>query len=82
MYNISQRRYLGNKNTLLPFIESIIKDNIGDFNSFCDIFSGTGVVGNYFNSENRKIITNDILYHNYVSLNAFLKHSVFSEKKY
>ena len=42
LFKISQRRYLGNKNSILPFIDNIIKDEIGHFNSFCDIFAGTG----------------------------------------
>ena len=47
MFKISQRRYLGNKNSILPFIDNIIKNEIGHFNSFCDIFFGTGTVGHY-----------------------------------
>ncbi len=81
MFKISQRRYLGNKNSILPFIENIIKNEIGDFNSFCDIFAGTGVVGNYFNQKNKKIILNDLLYHNFVALNAFLNTDDFNKEK-
>jgi adenine-specific DNA methylase len=50
VYKISQRRYLGNKNSILPFIENIIKNEIVTFGSLCDIFAGTGTVGDYFNS--------------------------------
>ena len=81
MFKISQRRYLGNKNSILPFIDNIIKNEIGNFNSFCDIFSGTGVVGNYFNTKDNKIISNDLLYHNFVSLNAFLNPDSFNQNK-
>ena len=81
MYKISQRRYLGNKNSILPFIDEIIKEEVGDFDSLCDIFSGTGVVGEYFNAPNKKIISNDLLYNNYVSLNAFLNPEPFDEVK-
>ncbi|WP_373002996.1 DNA adenine methylase [Sulfurimonas sp.] len=81
MYKISQRRYLGNKNRILDFIAEIIKEEVGDFNSLCDIFSGTGVVGEYFNTKNKKIISNDLLYNNYVSLNAFLNPEPFNEVK-
>ncbi len=81
MFKISQRRYLGNKNSILPFIEEIIKTEIGDFDSLCDIFSGTGVVGEYFNIQDKKIISNDLLYTNYVSLNAFLSAEPFDEVK-
>ena len=78
---INQRRYLGNKSSILSFIEDIIKNKIGEFNSFCDIFAGTGSVGAYFNSKSRKIIVNDLLYHNYVTMSAFLNDDSFDEEK-
>ena len=81
MYKISQRRYLGNKNSILSFIDEIIKSEIGEFDSFCDIFSGTGVVGAYFNDANRKIISNDLLYQNFISLNAFLNPMEYDASK-
>ncbi|WP_415397393.1 DNA adenine methylase [Sulfurimonas sp. CS5] len=81
MYKISQRRYLGNKNSILPFIDEIIKNEVGKFDSFCDIFSGTGVVGEYFNAKERKIISNDLLYQNFISLNAFLNDEEFDKQK-
>jgi adenine-specific DNA methylase len=72
---------LGNKNSILPFIDDIIKNEIGHFNSFCDIFAGTGVVGNYFNKKDNQIILNDLLYHNFVSINAFLNQDQFNQNK-
>jgi len=62
LFKISQRRYLGNKNSILPFIDNIIKNEIGHFDSFCDIFSGTGVVADHFNKKDNKIIANDLLF--------------------
>lgn len=81
MYKISQRRYLGNKNSILDFIDEIIKKEVGEFDSFCDLFSGTGVVGAYFNAKDKKIISNDLLYQNFISLNAFLNSDEFDEVK-
>ena len=81
IFNISQRRYLGNKNSILPFIENIITNEIGEFYSFCDIFAGTGVVGSYFNRDDNKIISNDLLYHNFISLNTFLSSEKFDKDK-
>jgi adenine-specific DNA methylase len=81
VFTISQRRYLGNKTNLLHFIKNIIQQEIGSFYSFCDIFAGTGVVGEYFNKENNKIISNDLLYHNYIALKAFLDSESFDKKK-
>ncbi len=66
------RRYLGNKFRLLKFIQAIVEEHCSDFKSFCDIFAGTGVVGEFFNKRNIKIISNDILKSNFVSLKTFL----------
>jgi len=81
VFKIHQRRYLGNKAKVLDLIGEVIKKNIGHFNSFCDIFAGTGSVGAYFNNEDKKIILNDFLYHNYVTLNAFLSSENFDGNK-
>ncbi len=63
---IENRRYLGAKTKLLPFIDEVIeKENI-DGDTFLDLFAGTGVVANHF-SKKFDILVNDILYCNYVS---------------
>ena len=71
-FQLQNRRYLGNKYKLLGFIEDIISEKCGKINSFCDIFAGTGVVGERFNDPEIKIISNDFLSANYVCLQAFL----------
>ncbi|MCX5699066.1 MAG: DNA repair protein RadC [Candidatus Omnitrophica bacterium] len=48
-FDIQNRRFLGNKYKLLGFIEDIVNEKCNGFNSFCDIFAGTGVVGERFN---------------------------------
>ena len=80
-FSISNRRYMGSKTKLLAFIEETIKDVIGDYSSFVDIFSGTGVVGHHFNRENAKIVSNDLLYSNYISNYAFLSNEHFDYNK-
>ncbi|MBN1364080.1 MAG: DNA adenine methylase [Syntrophaceae bacterium] len=72
-FQIQNRRFLGNKFKLLDFIGDIVKFKCGTVRSLCDIFAGTGVVGYRFNSRNVKIISNDILYSNYLPLRTFLK---------
>lgn len=66
-------RYIGNKNKILSYIESLINDkNINKENyTFCDAFSGTATVGNYF-KDKFKIIANDNLYTSFVMSNARL----------
>src|SRR5574337_436057 len=42
-YNLENRRYIGNKNKLLSWIEELLLNHVsGD--SFFDVFGGTGVV--------------------------------------
>lgn len=70
-FQIQNRRFLGNKYKLLGFIEDIVNEKCNGFNSFCDIFAGTGVVGERFNEKDVKIISNDLLFSNYFPLKAF-----------
>lgn len=64
---INNRRYLGSKQKLIPFIKSVVKEECGDFKVFSDIFGGTGVVADNFNNSKKKIIVNDLLYSNYLA---------------
>jgi adenine-specific DNA-methyltransferase len=68
--HISQRRYLGSKTKLLKFIDEIIASEQIKFESFADIFAGTGTVANYFYCRS-KIIVNDILDSNNHAYHAF-----------
>lgn len=79
--DIQSRRYLGNKFRLLPCLEKVIKKHCRDFRSFCDLFAGTGVVGHHFNSQGVKVISNDILYSNFISLYAWLSPQAFDSEK-
>ncbi len=71
-FQLQNRRYLGNKYKLLGFIEDIVKEKCGDIESFCDIFAGTGVVGERFNTPRIKVISNDFLFSNASCLGTFL----------
>ncbi len=80
-FQLQNRRYLGNKYKLLEFIEAIVSKKCENVNSFCDIFSGTGVVGERFNKNGTKVILNDILNANYICLKTFLETKKDIEKK-
>lgn len=71
--DIQNRRFLGNKYKLLDFIDETITKNCPDVKSVLDIFAGTGVVAKHF-SNRMDVITNDILYSNYISHVAFMSH--------
>lgn len=62
---INNRRYLGNKYKLLPFITDVVNNECHDICTFADIFSGTGAVSYAF--RDKTLITNDLLYSNYIS---------------
>lgn len=61
---INNRRYLGNKYRLLPFINDVIAKECGNFETFADIFAGTGAVSSAYTD--KILYTNDILYSNYL----------------
>lgn len=66
-------RYIGNKEKILKEIEEVVVSNKLNekCTSFCDAFSGTSTVGEYF-KDTFQIIANDNLYLSYVISNAKL----------
>lgn len=72
---INNRRYLGNKYKLLPFITKVVDKECFNIKSIADIFSGTGAVSSAF--KDKEIITNDLMYSNYICNLAW-----FSSQKY
>ena len=78
-FTIKNRRYLGNKYKLLPFISEVVEKNCPDVESVADIFSGTGSAASAFNDRN--LITNDILYSNYICNLAWFGSQDFDENK-
>jgi len=80
-FTINNRRYLGSKTKILDFIQTSIDKHIPSYSSFLDIFSGTGVVANHFNNEKTKIITNDMLFSNYVIHYAFFSDDAYDKDK-
>lgn len=69
---INNRKYLGSKYRLLNFITKVIRSKADKIDTFIDGFAGTGVVGNHFREFSNKVISNDILYSNYIINRAFL----------
>lgn len=76
---INNRRYLGNKYRILPFITKTIAENCGEFETFADIFAGTGAVASAYTD--KKLITNDILYSNYLCHITWFLNQDFDEAK-
>ncbi len=65
-------RYLGNKMRLLTCIQDVIEKYGIQGETFADLFSGTGCVGDYF-KDKYKIISNDFLYYSSIMSKAKLK---------
>ena len=68
-------RFIGSKRLLLKNIEYAINQNVKEgekINTFCDIFSGTTIVSQYFKSK-YKIISNDLLYFSYCLQKSYLE---------
>lgn len=80
-YNLSNRRYIGSKVSLLGFIDNTIASSGVHFDSVFDAFSGTGVVSEHFLNKGKTVYSNDTLYSNYVFYNAWLSSDVYSLKK-
>ncbi|PAF53678.1 hypothetical protein BKH42_05000 [Helicobacter sp. 13S00482-2] len=69
-------RYIGSKVLLLEEIEKIIKNKKLNVKSFCDIFSGTSIVGRYFKKD-FQIISNDFLYFSFVLQKATIQNDCY-----
>ena len=76
---INNRRYLGNKYSLSNFIRKTVEENCKGVNIVVDIFSGTGAVSNTF--KDKMLITNDLLYSNYISNFAWFGSEDYSSRK-
>lgn len=74
LFSIQNRRYLGSKYKLLEFISWVVEKNCKNINCVADIFAGTGIVANMFNSSNMSVIVNDLLHSNYLIYNTFFSN--------
>ena len=77
MFSIENRRYVGSKAKLMPWIREEILGNCKNCDSFFDIFAGTGVVTNYLIDLYKTYYINDFLYSNEIIYKGF-----FENKKY
>lgn len=71
--------YLGNKRSLIGFIEYGIKEIVSELGgsrkvSFFDVFSGTGVVSRMMKKHSHTIIANDLEFYSYISNKCYLSN--------
>ncbi len=62
---INNRRYLGNKYKLLPFIKDVVEKECDNVDVVFDVFAGTGAVASAFTD--KTVILNDLLYSNHLA---------------
>ncbi len=79
LINISNRRYLGNKYKLLPFIKGVVDRHCTDVHSFFDVFAGTGAVASAFT--NCRLFVNDLMRSNYITSLAWFSSEPFDKVK-
>lgn len=79
LVNINQRRYLGNKYKLTDFIRETVEKNCSEVTSVFDVFAGTGAVSATFSD--KTLLTNDILYSNYMAHIAWFSPLKFCKSK-
>lgn len=67
-------KYIGNKQRLLAFIDSVIqKERLPEKGTFLDIFTGTTSVAQHYKKKGYKLITNDNMSYSYVFQQAYIK---------
>ncbi len=84
---IKKINYIGSKFTLSSWIKSEIKKVVGDDLSgkvFCDMFAGTGIVGQAFKKEVKKIISNDLEQYSFVLNKNYIQNhkAIKNREKY
>lgn len=78
--DICARRYIGNKAKLVNWIMDIILSNSAAV-SFCDLFSGTGVIANAALFHYKYVTVNDFLYSNNIIHKAFFGYGYYDPIK-
>lgn len=79
-FSLSNRRYIGSKTKLVPWIvECVTANTIGT--SFFDVFAGTGIVTESFLEKYEKVYLNDFLTSNYIIYKAFFDNESYDAMK-
>lgn len=79
-FNIENRRYIGNKNKLMPWISKLIHDNTKG-TSFFDVFAGTGSVTEWELPYFETFHINDFLFSNEIIFKAFFGNEEYDVTK-
>lgn len=80
MFNIENRRYVGNKHKLMKWIKKEVDNKCKDCYTFFDVFAGTGSVSRYFIDDYKSFILNDFLYSNETIYKGFFLNEEYDMK--
>lgn len=80
-FNIENRRYVGSKTKLMPWIKEEIVKHCNKCSSFFDVFAGTGTVSAFLINDYKEFYINDFLYSNEVIYKAFFCKGKYDIKK-
>lgn len=78
---INNRRYVGSKTKLMPWIKESLESNCYDCHSFFDVFAGTGIVSYECLTMYDSFVINDFLYSNEIIYRAFFEQKKYSSNK-
>ncbi len=81
MFNIENRRYVGNKFKLMNWIQSTMDQECPNCDSIFDVFAGTGAVSRCLLDRYNSFIINDFLYSNEAIYRGFFENSKYSKNK-
>lgn len=69
---VQNRKYIGSKQNLLPFIGRVVAERAPEARSLADPFTGSAAVAYYFAAKGLAVTAADNLYHNYIAARCFL----------
>ena len=69
---VHNRKYIGSKQNLLPFIEQVVTERAPDARPLADPFTGSAAVAYHFAARGLAVTAADNLYHNYIAARCFL----------
>ncbi len=80
-FELQSRRYIGNKAKLTDWIMKVIQEETTQFDTFIDVFSGTGIVAQKAMSLYKSVIVNDFLHSNNIVYHAFFDKKDWNKAK-
>lgn len=72
-------RYIGSKENLLGFLDSIVAAQGFTGGTFCDLFAGTTTVGRHFKRRGFRVLSNDLMHYSFVFGKAYIENNTLPD---